>query len=127
MAAFNDNSDQRSQSEKQVSDATLASPKAGEQLQELLTILSELQLLKKSKKEPSKLKLPLSDKSVEQLKHEENRRNQLSFLIEPSASEALAALAHRRATPGWQTIAPCPTDKSRREGGDSHDSRADSE
>jgi len=64
MAAFNDNSDQRSQSEKQVSDATLASPKAGEQLQELLTILSELQLLKKSKKEPSKLKLPLSDKSV---------------------------------------------------------------
>jgi rRNA-processing protein FCF1 len=85
MAAFNDNSDQRSQSEKQVSDATLASPKAGEQLQELLTILSELQLLKKSKKERSKLKLPLSDKSVERLKDEENRRNQLSFLIEPSA------------------------------------------
>ena len=55
MAAFNDNSDQRSQSEKQVSDATLASPKAGEQLQELLTILSELQLLKKSKKGLSKL------------------------------------------------------------------------
>ncbi len=53
MAAFNDNSDQRSQSEKEVSDATLASPKAGEQLQELLTILSELQLLKKSKKEPT--------------------------------------------------------------------------
>jgi len=85
MAAFNDNSDQRSQSEKQVSDATLASPKAGEQLQELLTILSELQLLKKSKKERSKLKLPLSDKSVERLKDEENRRNQLSFRIEPSA------------------------------------------
>lgn len=76
MAAFNDNSDQRSQSEKQVSDATLASPKAGEQLQELLTILSELQLLKKSKKEASKLKLPLSDKSVERLKDEEKRRNQ---------------------------------------------------
>src|SRR5919199_1465759 len=85
MAAFNDNSDQRSQSEKQVSDATLASPKAGEQLQELLTILSELQLLKKSKKEASKLKLPLSDTSVERLKDEEKRRNQLSFLIEPSA------------------------------------------
>ncbi len=85
MAAFNDNSDQRSQSEKQVSDATLASPKAGEQLQELLTILSELQLLKKSKKERSKLKLPLSDKSVERLKDEEKRRNQLSFRIEPSA------------------------------------------
>ena len=85
MAAFNDNSDQRSQSEKEVSDATLASPKAGEQLQELLTILSELQLLKKSKQEASKLKLPLSDKLVEGLKDEENRRNQLSFLIEPSA------------------------------------------
>ena len=85
MAAFNDNSDQRYQSEKEVSDATLASPKAGEQLQELLTILSELQLLKKSKKEPTELKLPLSDKSVERLKDEENRRNQLSFLIEPSA------------------------------------------
>jgi hypothetical protein len=85
MAAFNDYSDQRSQSEKEVSDATLASPKAGEQLQELLTILNELQLLKKSKQEPSKLKLPLSDKSIERLKDEENRRNQLSFLIEPSA------------------------------------------
>jgi len=85
MAAFNENSDQRSQSEKEVSDATLASPKAGEQLQELLTILSELQLLKKSKKESSKLKLPLSDKSVERLKDEENRRNQLSFRIAPSA------------------------------------------
>src|SRR4028119_434840 len=85
MAGFNDNSDQRYQSEKEVSDATLASPKAGEQLQELLTILSELQLLKKSKKERSKLKLPLSDKSVERLKNEENRRNQLSFTIEPSA------------------------------------------
>ncbi|MEG4289122.1 OmpA family protein [Microcoleus sp. C2C3] len=85
MAAFNDNSDQRSQSGKEVSDATLASPKAGEQLQEFLTILSELQLLKKSKKEASKLKLPLSDKSVQRLKDEENRRNQLSFLIEPSA------------------------------------------
>ncbi|MBW3587561.1 MAG: hypothetical protein KY448_17495, partial [Cyanobacteria bacterium 0813] len=86
MAASNDNSGEIYESENEVSDATLAiPPKAGEQLQELLTILTELQLMKKTKKEPSELKLPLSEKSVERLKHEENRRNQLSFLIEPSA------------------------------------------
>ncbi|MEG4624077.1 OmpA family protein [Microcoleus sp. w1-18aA5] len=82
MAAFNDNSGKIYQSEKEVSDATLASSKAGEQLQELLTILTEFQLLKKSKKEPSELKLPLSEKSVQRLEDEENRRQQLSFLIE---------------------------------------------
>ncbi|MEG4242427.1 OmpA family protein [Microcoleus sp. MON2_D6] len=82
MAAFNDNSGKIYQSEKEVSDATLASSKAGEQLQELLTILTEFQLLKKSKKEPSELKLPLSEKSVQRLEDEENRRKQLSFLIE---------------------------------------------
>ncbi|MEG4327683.1 OmpA family protein [Microcoleus sp. herbarium5] len=70
------------QSEKEVSDATLASSKAGEQLQELLTILTEFQLLKKSQKEPSELKLPLSEKSVQRLEDEENRRQQLSFRIE---------------------------------------------
>ena len=82
MAAFNDNSGKIYQSEKEVSDATLASSKAGEQLQELLTILTEFQLLKKSKKEPSELKLPLSEKSVQRLEDEENRRKQLSFRIE---------------------------------------------
>ncbi|MEG4233596.1 OmpA family protein [Microcoleus sp. Pol11C3] len=82
MAESNDNSGKIYQSEKEVSDATLASSKAGEQLQELLTILTEFQLLKKSKKEQSELKLPLSEKSVQRLEDEENRRKQLSFLIE---------------------------------------------
>ncbi|MEG4276826.1 OmpA family protein [Microcoleus sp. MON1_C1] len=82
MAASNDNSGKMYQSEKEVSDATQASSKAGEQLQELLTILTEFQLLKKSKKEPSELKLPLAEKSVQRLEDEENRRKQLSFLIE---------------------------------------------
>ncbi|MEG3926793.1 MULTISPECIES: OmpA family protein [unclassified Microcoleus] len=82
MAESNDNSGKIYQSEKEVSDATLASSKAGEQLQELLTILTEFQLLKKSKKEPSELKLPLSEKSVQRLEDEENRRKQLSFRIE---------------------------------------------
>ncbi|MEG4109699.1 OmpA family protein [Microcoleus sp. S13_C5] len=82
MAASNDNLRKRYQSEKEVSDASIASSKAGEQLQELLTILTEFQLLKKSKKEPIDLKLPLSEKSVQRLEDEENRRQQLSFLIE---------------------------------------------
>src|SRR6476469_2557601 len=82
MAASNDNSGKIHQSEKEVSDANLGSSKAGEQLQELLTILTEFQLLKKSKKEPSELKLPLSEKSVQRLEDEENRRKQLSFRIE---------------------------------------------
>ncbi|MEG4489308.1 OmpA family protein [Microcoleus sp. D2_18a_B4] len=82
MAESNDNSGKIYQSEKEVYDATLASSKAGEQLQELLTILTEFQLLKKSKKEPSELKLPLSEKSVQRLEDDENRRQQLSFRIE---------------------------------------------
>jgi outer membrane protein OmpA-like peptidoglycan-associated protein len=85
MAASNDNSGKIYQSEKEVSDTTLFSPKAGDQLQELLTILTELQLLKKSKKEPSKLKLPPSEKPAERLEDEETRRNKLSFLIESPA------------------------------------------
>ncbi|MEG3899141.1 MULTISPECIES: OmpA family protein [unclassified Microcoleus] len=85
MSASNDNSRKIHQSEKEVSDATRASSNAGEQLQELLTILTEFQLLKKSKKEPSELKLPLSEKSVQRLEDEENRRNKLSFLIESPA------------------------------------------
>ena len=85
MAASNDNSGKINQSEQEVSDGTLFSPKAGDQLQELLTILTELQLVKKSKKEPSKLKLPPSENSAERLEDEENRRKQLSFRIEPAA------------------------------------------
>lgn len=85
MAASNDNLGKIYQSEKEVSDATKAIPKAGEQLHELLIILTELQLLKQSKKEPSEVKLPLSDKQVERLEDEENRRHQLSFLIESPA------------------------------------------
>ncbi|WP_293342523.1 OmpA family protein [Microcoleus sp. CAWBG58] len=85
MAASNDNSGNIYQSETQVSDATLASSKAGDQLQELLIILTEIQLLKQSKKESIELKLPLSEKSAERLEEEENRRNQLSFLIESPA------------------------------------------
>jgi hypothetical protein len=85
MAASNDNSGNIYQSETEVSDATLASSKAGDQLQELLIILTEIQLLKQSKKEPIELKLPPSEKSAERLEEEENRRNQLSFLIESPA------------------------------------------
>ncbi len=85
MAASNDNSGNIYHSETEVSDATLASPKAGDQLQELLIILTEIQLLKQSKKEPVELKLPPSEKSAERLEEEENRRNQLSFLIESPA------------------------------------------
>ncbi|MEG4345071.1 OmpA family protein [Microcoleus sp. A003_D6] len=85
MAASNDNSGKIYQSEQEVSDTTLFSPKAGDQLQELLTILTELQLVKKSKKEPSELKLPPSEKPVERLEDEENRRKQLSFRIESLA------------------------------------------
>ncbi|MCC3450070.1 MAG: OmpA family protein [Microcoleus sp. PH2017_39_LGB_O_B] len=85
MAASNDNSGNIYQSETEVSDATQVSSKAGDQLQELLIILTEIQLLKQSKKEPIELKLPPSEKSAERLEEEENRRNQLSFLIESPA------------------------------------------
>ncbi|MCC3404424.1 MAG: BON domain-containing protein [Microcoleus sp. PH2017_10_PVI_O_A] len=85
MAASNDNSGNLYQSETEVSDAILASRKAGDQLQELLIILTEMQLLKQSRKEPIELKLPPSQKSADRLEEEETRRNQLSFLIESPA------------------------------------------
>jgi outer membrane protein OmpA-like peptidoglycan-associated protein len=85
MAASNDNSSKIYQSETEVSEAPVASSKAGDQLQELLIILTEIQLLKQSKKEPIELKLPPSEKSAERLEDEENRRSQLSFLIESPA------------------------------------------
>ncbi len=85
MAASNDNLGNIYQSENEVSDGTLAIPNAGDQLQELLTILTELQLVKKTKKEPRDLKLPLPEKPIERIEDEENRRKQLSFRIESSA------------------------------------------
>ncbi|MEG3858119.1 BON domain-containing protein [Microcoleus sp. herbarium12] len=85
MTASNDNPSQIYQSQKQVSDPNMPIPKAGDQLQELLVILTELQLLKKSKKGSVELKLPLSEKSTERVEDEENQRNQLSFRIESPA------------------------------------------
>lgn len=85
MAASNDNSGKIHQSETQVSDATLLSPKAGDQLQELLIILTELQLLKKSKKGPTAPKLPSFEKPIERLEDAENQCNKLSFPIESPA------------------------------------------
>ncbi|PSB15594.1 hypothetical protein C7B69_18240, partial [filamentous cyanobacterium Phorm 46] len=72
-------------SEAEVSDATLFNPKAGDQLQELLIILTELQLLKKSRKEPTALKLPSFEKPTERVEGAENLRNKLSFPIESPA------------------------------------------
>ena len=62
-----------------------AIPKAGEQLQELMNMLAELQLLK-LKKESNKLDLGCIEMSKNRNEAEENRQNQqLSFLIEPPA------------------------------------------
>ena len=85
MAASNDNSGKIYQSEAEVSDATLFNPKAGDQLQELLIILTELQLFKKSRKEPTALKLPSFEKPIERVEGAENLRNKLSFPIESPA------------------------------------------
>ncbi|MGB3267183.1 MAG: OmpA family protein [Microcoleus sp.] len=85
MAASNENSGKIYQSEKESSEGSLAIPNAGEQLQELLTILTELQLLKKSKKGFTELKLPPSQQPVERFEEEKNRRTRLSFVIESSA------------------------------------------
>lgn len=93
MAAFNQNPSEIDRSKKSVSDATSASHQAEEQLQELLTVLTELQLLRKSKKEHGQLNLPPSEKSKERLEDARNRQNQqqnqqqLSFTIEPPAIE----------------------------------------
>ncbi|NJK66443.1 MAG: OmpA family protein [Microcoleus sp. SU_5_3] len=87
MAAFNQNPSEIDQSKKSVSDANPASHQAEEQLQELLTVLTELQLVKKSKKEHSQLNLPPSEKSPERLEDARNRQSQqqLSFTIEAPA------------------------------------------
>ncbi|MEG4015238.1 MULTISPECIES: OmpA family protein [unclassified Microcoleus] len=86
MAASNDNLGKVYQSEPEVADENLAIPNAGEQLQELLTILTELQLVKNFKKRPSELKLPLSpQQQIERFDEQENQRKRLSFLIESSA------------------------------------------
>ena len=85
MAASNDNSGKIYQSEAEVSDATLFNPKAGDQLQELLVILTELQLLKKSRKETTALKLPSFEKPIERVEGAENLREKWSFPIESAA------------------------------------------
>ncbi len=85
MVASNDNSGKIHQSETQVSDTTIFSQKAGDQLHELLTILTELQLLKKSKKGPTAPKLPSFEKPIERLEDAENQCNKLSFPIESPA------------------------------------------
>jgi hypothetical protein len=88
MAASNQNPSEIDRS-KNVSNASSASHQAGEQLQELLLVLTELQLLKRAKKEHSHLNLPLSEKSTQRLENERNRQNQqqLSFRIEAPAIE----------------------------------------
>ena len=86
MAASNDNLGKVYQSEPEVADENLAIPNAGEQLQELLTILTELQLVKNFKQRPNELKLPLSSQQqIERFDEQENQRKRLSFLIESSA------------------------------------------
>jgi outer membrane protein OmpA-like peptidoglycan-associated protein len=86
MAEKEENSGEIDRSEKVVAGPNSASPKAGEQLEELLTILTELQLLKKSKKASTKLDLPLSEESADRTFDGRNRQNQLSFTIEAPAN-----------------------------------------
>ena len=86
MAASNDNLGKVYQSEQEVSEESLAIPNAGEQLQELVTILTELELVKDFKKRPNELKLPLSSQQyIKRFDEHENQRKRLSFLIESSA------------------------------------------
>lgn len=83
MAAFNEYSGEINRSEASVSETDTAIPKAGDQLQELLVILTELQLFKKSQKASRQLNLP-SENSAERVEDDRNRE-WLSFKIEPPA------------------------------------------
>ena len=85
MAAFNEDSGEINGSEGSVSEPNMAIPKAGDQLQELVVILTELQLLKNSQKTSRQLNLPPSEKSAERLEENRDRENQWSFVIEPPA------------------------------------------
>lgn len=86
MAAFNEKSAEIHPSEASVSEPISAIPKAGDQLQELLVILTELQLFKTSKNPSKQLKLPISehsgDRGIEENRHREHK---WSFVIEPPA------------------------------------------
>ena len=86
MAEFNVDSGEMKQVEIVEPDATnSAIPKAGEQLQELMNMLAELQLLK-LKKESTKLDLGCIEMSSNRNEDEQNWQNQqLSFLIESPA------------------------------------------
>ena len=84
MAGFNQYSGEINPSEASVSETDAAIPKAGDQLQELLVILTELQLFKKSKKASRQLNLPPSENSAERVEDDRNRER-LSFKIEPPA------------------------------------------
>ena len=86
MAKFNVDSGERKQVEIVEPDATnSAIPKVGDQLQELMNMLAELQLLN-LKKESNKLDLRCIEMSKNKNEGQETGQNQhLSFLIEPPA------------------------------------------
>lgn len=86
MAAFNENSGEINPSEASVSEPISASPKAVDQLQELLVILTELQLFKTSKNRSKQLKLPISEHSGDRgIEENRPREHKWSFVIEPPA------------------------------------------
>ncbi|MGL5065594.1 MAG: OmpA family protein [Microcoleus sp.] len=73
-----------------VFEQNLAAHKTGEQLQELLEILTELQFLRKSKKEVGKIYLPLAEQPAYRVENDRPQQNQLSFTIEPPASQEVS-------------------------------------
>ncbi|MGB8687358.1 MAG: BON domain-containing protein [Microcoleus sp.] len=86
MAAFNENSGEINPSEASVSEPISAIPKAGDQLQELLVILTELQLFKTSKNPSKQLELPISEHSgARRIEENRHREHKWSFVIEPPA------------------------------------------
>lgn len=90
MAEEEQNLGEVDRSEQVVSDPNSEVSKAGDQLQELLEILTELQLLKKSKKAASKIYLPLSEQQAERVESDRAQQNQLSFTIEIPVSQEVA-------------------------------------
>jgi outer membrane protein OmpA-like peptidoglycan-associated protein len=96
MAAFNANSGEINRSETSVSDSIPANPQAGEQLQELLTMLTELHLLKKAPREPGQINLPLAEKSsVRVEKSQDLTKQPLSFTIESPAIHSETSIDDR--------------------------------
>ncbi|MCU0543290.1 MAG: OmpA family protein [Oscillatoriaceae cyanobacterium Prado104] len=89
MAEQEQNLGEVDRSEQSVSEQNTAVPKAGEQLEELLEILTELQLLKKSKKETretSRIYLPLSEQPIDRIESDRPNRDRLSFTIDVTAT-----------------------------------------